>query len=101
MFVGIGRARCRVSIKILPDKFTASAHGFFRWLLAAARFTVFDVLTDKGIAFTDRFCVTGERDPTSHRAFARTCAEHARAWPLVQHNGNPVNIVTADIAEAS
>ena len=34
------------------------------------------VLTDNGKEFTDRFCATGERDPTGRHRFDRTCESH-------------------------
>ncbi|SDY50289.1 Integrase core domain-containing protein, partial [Allochromatium warmingii] len=42
-----------------------------------APFTIEKILTDNGKEFTDRFCATGEREPTGHHLFDQGCADHS------------------------
>jgi Integrase core domain. len=42
------------------------------------------VLTDNGKAFTDRFCATGEREPTGRHPVDCLCAEHAIDHRLIK-----------------
>lgn len=76
LFVGIDRASRWVYVEILGEKTAANAAGFLQRLIAQAPFTVQKVLTDNGKEFTDRFCATGERDPTGRHRFDRACAQH-------------------------
>jgi len=76
LFAAIDRATRWVYVELLPDKSAASAKGFLQRLIKAAAFTIEKVLTDNGKAFTDRFCVTGEREPTGAHPFDQACAEH-------------------------
>jgi putative transposase len=76
LFVGIDRASRWVYVEILGEKTAANAAAFFQRLIAQAPFTVQKVLTDNGKEFTDRFCATGERDPTGRHRFDRTCESH-------------------------
>jgi len=76
LFVGIDRASRWVYVEILGEKTAANAAAFFQRLIAKAPFTVQKVLTDNGKEFTDRFCATGERDPTGRHRFDRTCESH-------------------------
>ncbi len=74
LFAAIDRATRWVYVEILPEKSAACAQGFLAHLLAAAPFKITKILTDNGKEFTDRFCATGERDPTGKHAFDRRCA---------------------------
>ncbi len=76
LFVGIDRASRWVYVEILGEKTAANARDFFQRLIAKAPFTVQKVLTDNGKEFTDRFCATGERDPTGRHRFDRACDRH-------------------------
>ncbi len=42
------------------------------------------MLTDNGKEFTDRFCATGEREPTGRHVFDRTCAHHGIDHRLIK-----------------
>ncbi len=56
-----------------PEKSAACAQGFLTNLLQAAPFKITKILTDNGQEFTDRFCATGEREPTGKHGFDRIC----------------------------
>ncbi len=43
--------------------------------MAKAPFVIRTVLTDNGKEFTDRFCATGERQPTGQHPFDRVCQQ--------------------------
>ena len=65
-----------VYVELLQDKSAASAAsagGFLTRLIDKAPFTITTVLTDNGKEFTDRFCDTGQRQPTGAHAFDRVC----------------------------
>jgi len=82
-----------VDVKDLPqmlaaiDRATpaASAGGFLTRLIDKAPFTTTKVLTDNGKEFTDRFCATGQRQPTGAHVFDRVCtanrSEHRLTKP--------------------
>ncbi len=74
--VGIDRASRWVYVEILGEKTALNAAGFLQRLVAKAPFQVQKVLTDNGKEFTDRFCATGERDPTGRHRFDRACDSH-------------------------
>ena len=84
LFAAIDRATRWVYVEILPEKSAACAQGFLERLLVAAPFKVAKVLTDNGKEFTDRFCATGQREPTGGHPFDRTCAAHAVEHRLVK-----------------
>ena len=73
LFVGIDRASRWVYVEILGEKTAVNAASFLQRLVAKAPFQVQNVLTDNGKEFTDRFCTTGERDPTGRHRFDSTC----------------------------
>jgi transposase-like protein len=77
LFVAIDRASRWVYLERLTDKSAKSAQGFFKRLLKAAPFKIYTVLTDNGKEFTDRFCATGEREPTGRHPLDRVCSEQA------------------------
>ena len=78
---------------------SSSAGGFLTRLIdkapftiTKAPFTITKVLTDNGKEFTDRFCATGQRQPTGAHAFDRVCTanriEHRLTKPRTpQTNG--------------
>jgi len=76
LFAAIDRATRWVYLEILADKSAASAQGFLQQLIKVAAFTIEKVLTDNGKEFTDRFCATGEREPTGDHPFDQVCTEH-------------------------
>ena len=81
-----------VYVELLQDKSAASAGGFLTRLIDKAPFTITKVLTGNGKEFTDRFCATGQRQPTGAHAFDRVCAanriEHRLTKPRTpQTNG--------------
>jgi transposase InsO family protein len=84
LFAAIDRATRWVYVEVLPEKSAACAQGFLERLLKAAPFKVAKVLTDNGKEFTDRFCATGERQPTGQHPFDRVCAEHAIDHRLIK-----------------
>ena len=84
LFVAIDRATRWVYLERLPDKSAQSARGFLERLLKAVPFKLRTVLTDNGKEFTDRFCATGEREPTGRHPVDRLCAEHAIDHRLIK-----------------
>ncbi len=73
LFAAIDRATRWVYVEILPEKSAACAQGFLTNLIQATAFKIIKILTDNGKEFTDRFCDTGERDPTGKHRFDRNC----------------------------
>ena len=71
LFAAIDRATRWVYVELLQDKSAASAGGFLTRLIDKTPFTITKVLTDNGKEFTDRFCATGQRQPTGAHAFDR------------------------------
>jgi transposase InsO family protein len=84
LFAGIDRATRWVYVEILPEKSAACAQGFLERLLKAAPFKVTKVLTDNGKEFTDRFCATGQREPTGDHPFDTVCTAHAIDHRLIK-----------------
>lgn len=76
LFVAIDRATRWVYVEIRKDKSATAASGFFKRLIDQAPFTITQVLTDNGKEFTDRFCATGQRQPTGAHAFDWVCADN-------------------------
>jgi hypothetical protein len=74
LFVDIDRASRGVYVAVLGEQTPLHAAGFLRRGVAKAPCQVQNVLTDKGQAFTDRGCATGERDPTGRHRRDRTGA---------------------------
>jgi transposase InsO family protein len=74
---GSTSSACRISPPRAPS-------GFLKRLLKAAPFKIYTVLTDNGKEFTDRFCATGEREPTGRHPLDRLCAEHAIEHRLIK-----------------
>jgi len=76
LFVAIDRATHWVYVEILEDKSATAASDFLARLIDKASFTISKVLTDSGKEFTDRFCVTGKRQPTGAHASDRVCTDN-------------------------
>jgi transposase InsO family protein len=76
LFAAIDRATRWVYVEILDDKSAKSAKSFLKRLIDKAPFKISKVLTDNGKEFTDRFCATGEREPTGNHPFDQVCASH-------------------------
>ncbi len=84
LFVAIDCASRWVYMAILGEKTAANAAAFFQRLIAKAPFTVQKVLTDNGKEFTDRFCATGERDPTGRHRCDRAGEQHGIDHRLIK-----------------
>ncbi|WP_141699398.1 DDE-type integrase/transposase/recombinase, partial [Candidatus Thiosymbion oneisti] len=84
LFAAIDRATRWVSVEVLKDKSATSASGFLTRLIEQAPFTITKLLTDNGKEFTDRFCATGERQPTGAHAFDRVCADNQIEHRLIK-----------------
>ena len=84
IFAAIDRATRWVYVEILPANCAANAPGFLERLLEAAPFKIVKVLTDSGQEFTDRFCVTGQREPTGNHFFDQVCTEHTLDYRLIK-----------------
>jgi len=76
LLVGIDRATRWVYVEVAKNKSATAARGFLDRLIEAAPFKVTKVLTDNGKEFTDRYCATGQRDPTGNHAFDKVCTKH-------------------------
>ena len=103
LFAAIDRAIRWVYVEILKDKSATAASGFLRRLIDKAHFKITKVLTDNGKAFTDRFCATGERQPTGAHAFDRVCAanhiEHRLIKPSTPQTNGMIERVNGRIAD--
>ncbi len=84
LFVAIDRASRWVYLETLADKSAASARSFLKRLVAKAPFVIRTVLTDNGKEFTDRFCATGERQPTGRHPFDQLCQQQAIDHRLIR-----------------
>ena len=73
LFAAIDRATRWVYVEILKDKTALSAKGFLSRMIEKAPFKITKVLTDNGKEFTDRFCATGQREPTGNHLFDLVC----------------------------
>ena len=67
-----------------PSKTAEEARSFLKNLIEKAPFVISRILTDKGKEFTDRFCSTGEREPTGKHLFDQECAEHGIEHRLIK-----------------
>ncbi|MBF0155083.1 MAG: IS481 family transposase [Magnetococcales bacterium] len=84
LFAAIDRATRWVYVEMLPDKSAESAKGFLQRLIKAASFRIQKILTDNGKEFTDRFCATGEREPTGQHPFDQECVQHQIQHRLIK-----------------
>lgn len=76
LFAAIDRATRWVYIEVRATKSANSAQGFLENLIQKAPFVISKILTDNGKEFTDRFCATGQREPTGNHLFDQVCAKH-------------------------
>ncbi|WP_089729034.1 IS481 family transposase [Candidatus Thiosymbion oneisti] len=91
LFAAIDRATRWVYVEILKDKSATTAAAFFKRLIDKAPFKITRVLTDNGKEFTDRFCATGERQPTGTHTFDRVCADNRIAHRLTKPRSPQTN----------
>ncbi len=84
LFAAIDRASRWVYYEIQPDKTADTAAAFLERLQAKAPFRLRTLLTDNGKEFTDRFCATGEREPTGQHAFDQICTAHGIQHRLIK-----------------
>ncbi|MED5525955.1 MAG: IS481 family transposase [Pseudomonadota bacterium] len=84
LFVAIDRATRWVYLEVMKDKTAASASRFLSHLTRQAPFKVRIVLTDNGKEFTDRFCATGQREPTGEHGFDQVCADQQIEHRLIK-----------------
>jgi len=73
LFAAIDRATRWVYLEIHPRRTATIARAFLARLLKKAPFIIQKVLTDNGKECTDRFCATGERQPTGRHPFDQVC----------------------------
>ena len=90
-------------VEILKDKSATTASGFLKRLIDNAPFTLSKVLTDNGKEVTDRFCATGERQPTGAHAFDQVCAanyiEHRLIKPRTSQTNGMIERFNGRIAD--
>ena len=104
LFAAIDRATRWVYVEILKDKSATTASGFLKRLIDNAPFTI-----SKGPSpttarkSTDRFCATGERQPTDAHAFDQVCAanyiEHRLIKPRTQQTSGMIERFNGRIAD--
>ena len=103
LFVAIDRASRWIYLEILGNKSAENASGFLARLLKKAPFKVSKVLTDNGKEFTDRFCATGEREPTGNHLFDKVCqkneVEHRLIKPREPQTNGMVERFNGRVAE--
>lgn len=101
--VAIDRATRWVYLELLPDKTAAQAAGFLKRLLKACPVRVQTILTDNGKEFTDRYCATGEREPTGEHLFDKVCTteriEHRLTKPRHPQTNGMVKRFNGRISE--
>ena len=84
LFVAVDRATRWVYMEIHDSKTAEAARSFLKNLVKKAPFLISKILTDNGKEFTDRFCPTGERQPTGNHIFDQECAEHGIEHRLIK-----------------
>ncbi len=84
LFAAIDRATRWVYLEIKANKSADSSKGFLKNLVKKAPFRISIILTDNGKEFTDRFCATGQRQPTGNHAFDKMCAMHSIDHRLIK-----------------
>ncbi len=83
LLVAVDRATRWVYLEIHPTKQAQVTAAFLDRLGEQAPFKITKVFTDNGKAFTDRFCATGEREPTGRHVFDRACRRHGIEHRLI------------------
>jgi len=103
LFAAIDRATRWVYVEIHEDKTALSAKSFLDRIIEKAPFKIEKVLTDNGKEFTDRFCATGQREPTGNHLFDQTChdnnIEHRLTKPRTPQTNGMVERFNGRIAE--
>ena len=84
LFVGIDRATRRVYMEIRSSKTAECARSFLKNLIKKAPFMISKLLTDNGKEFTDRFCPSGEREPTGKHVFDQKRPENGIEHRLIK-----------------
>lgn len=84
LFAAIDWASRWIDFEIQPDKTAATAARFLERLCAKALFRICTLLSDNGKEFTDRFCATGEREPTGRHRFDQACTGHGIDHRLIK-----------------
>lgn len=84
LFAAVDRATRWVHLEVRASKTAEEARSFLRNLIEKAPFFISKILTDNGKEFTDRFCPTGEREPTGQHVFDQECAEHGIEHRLIK-----------------
>ncbi len=84
LFAAIDRSTRWVYVEIHDNKSAQTANEFLSRLIDKAPFTINKILTDNGKEFTDRFCATGERQPTGRHPFDKTCQVHNIVHRLIK-----------------
>ena len=84
LFAAVDRATRWVHLEVRASKTAEDASSFLKNLIEKAPFVISRILTDNGKEFTDRFCPTGEREPTGKHLFDQECAEHGIEHRLIK-----------------
>ena len=84
LFTAIDRATRWVYMEIHASKTAEEARSFLKNLMEKAPFFISRILTDNGKEFTDRFCPSGEREPTGKHVFDQECAKHGVEHRLIK-----------------
>jgi len=103
LFAAIDRATRWVYVEIHPDKTAHAAQRFLARLIEKAPFKINRVLTDNGKEFTDRFCATGQREPTGKHLFDQVCSkagiEHRLTQPRTPQTNGMIERFNGRIAD--
>ncbi len=103
LFAAIDRATRWVYVEIHKDKTAQSAQQFLSHLIDKAPFKIHRVLTDNGKEFTDRFCATGQREPTGNHRFDQVCTakgiEHRLIKPRTPQTNGMIERFNGRIAD--
>ena len=84
LFTAVDRATRWVHLEVLASKTAEEARSFLKNIIENAPFFISKIFTDNGKEFTDRFCPTGEREPTGNHLFDQECAEHGIEHRLIK-----------------
>jgi len=84
LFTAVDRATRWVHLEVRASKTAEEARSFLKNIIENAPFFISKILTDNGKEFTDRFCPTGEREPTGNHLFDQECAAHGIEHRLIK-----------------
>ncbi len=84
LFAAIDRATRWVFFEVRDNKDAANAVEFVEALREAVPFQIRTILTDNGKEFTDRFCATGERNPTGKHPLDQLCTKEGIDHRLIR-----------------